>query len=356
MSNLSDQYQNIVDATTIVSKTDLSGNITYVNSKFLEISGYSEAELIGQPHNIVRDPAIPSSVFKEIWSTIKAKKSWSGVVSNLAKDGSIYTVDAFIFPVLDKNNEIVEYISIRHDITEMTELHKKISSQNRYDTEQQIVAKRKLDLGIINDCNNENSKVIYSASDILSGDFYSLFKRADGSIFIYIIDGQGHGLSPALTVFAVSSMINQVIYSTSTLDKIVNKLYPIAKTFLGDEEQLSYTMILISTNRKNLSYCSGGVYPFLIKNGEEITKVKSNNTPFMNFSDTPNVEQIDLDKWDSIMLYSDGLVEEQEIDLSDFTPEKLMRNPTLIDEANKIIESQQLEDDITLIYLEDQAN
>lgn len=119
---LLDQYKAVVDKTTLVSKTDTKGRITYVNEAFIALSGYSLNELMGKHHNIVRHPDMPSSVFKEMWKTIKEGNIWHGKVKNRKKDGSAYIVDATIFPLKNENDQIVEYIAIRHDITEFEEL------------------------------------------------------------------------------------------------------------------------------------------------------------------------------------------------------------------------------------------
>ncbi|NOQ30439.1 MAG: response regulator [Helicobacteraceae bacterium] len=118
--NLLEQYKIAVDAGSLVSKTNIYGTITYVNDKFCEISKYSREELLNQNHNIVRCPDIPKSFFKTLWNTIQNKKIWSGAVKNMAKDGSFYYVEATIMPILNSNNEIVEYISIRNDVTKET--------------------------------------------------------------------------------------------------------------------------------------------------------------------------------------------------------------------------------------------
>lgn len=351
-SSILKQYREIVDATNIVSKTDLKGVITYVNSKFTEISGYTEEELIGKSHNIVRDPKLPSSLFKELWATIKSKKIWRGVVTNLRKDGTRYTVDTSIFPILDSKGEIAEYISIRHDITQLLELSNKLEEINAYNAQQEHLAKEKLEAGIINDMNDKECAVIHLASDILSGDFYSMYKMKSGAIFLYLIDGQGHGISPALTVFAISSLINKFIYNVNSVEELIEVLYPNAKTFLGEIEQLSYTMIMITPDKKQLSYASGGMYPFLIKKGEDIIKIKANNSPFMNFSTTPICTAIDIDGWNSIMLYSDGILEEENKDLKKYMPEVIIKHPETIKDSIKEIAKHQFEDDVTILYLE----
>ena len=144
------QYNKIVDATNIVSKADLKGRITYVNDKFVEISGYTRAELIGKQHNIVRDPNLSPAIFKELWETIQSKNVWEGVISNLRKDGSRYTVSASIFPILDEDGETLEYISIRHEITQIIELSQKVEEMNAYNMQQEHIAREKLEAGIIN--------------------------------------------------------------------------------------------------------------------------------------------------------------------------------------------------------------
>ena len=113
------QYKNAVDATTILSKADLQGKITYVNKKFCQLSQYSAQELIGKPHSILRHPDMPKEAFRDMWETIQDKKTWRGKVKNRAKDGSSYTVDATIIPILDSRGEVMEYIGLRYDITEL---------------------------------------------------------------------------------------------------------------------------------------------------------------------------------------------------------------------------------------------
>jgi len=112
----------------IISRTDLSGHITYVNETFCEISAYSFDELIGKAHNIVRHPDMPSVVFKDLWQTIQDKKQWSGIVKNLRKDSGYYWVHAIVSGVY-KNGELVEYKSLRTPIS----YDEKLEHQKLYD-------------------------------------------------------------------------------------------------------------------------------------------------------------------------------------------------------------------------------
>ncbi|WP_457639807.1 PAS domain-containing protein [Persephonella sp.] len=112
----------------IISRTDLKGIITYVNETFAKISGYTPEELIGKPHNIIRHPDMPKSVFKELWDTIQQGKTWRGYVKNLRKDKGYYWVYAEISGVY-KNGQLVEYKSMRAPVSQ----EKKKEMQNLYD-------------------------------------------------------------------------------------------------------------------------------------------------------------------------------------------------------------------------------
>lgn len=97
----------------IVSKTDTKGLITYCNPIFIEFSGYTEDELIGSQHNIVRHPDMPRAAFKLAWDTIQSGKEFFAYVKNMAQDGSFYWVFAHITPDRDQAGRIVGYTSVR---------------------------------------------------------------------------------------------------------------------------------------------------------------------------------------------------------------------------------------------------
>lgn len=116
---LLNQYKKAVDASAIVSKTDKKGIITFVNDEFIKISKFSEEELIGKSHNIVRHEDMPKEVFKELWEVISNKQVWKGQIKNKAKDGSEYYVASTIIPILNLNDEIEEFLAIRLDVTDI---------------------------------------------------------------------------------------------------------------------------------------------------------------------------------------------------------------------------------------------
>lgn len=97
----------------IVSKTDLHGHITYGNRIFIEFSGFSEDELLGSQHNIIRHPDMPRALFQSLWDSIQDGREHFAYIKNLAKDGSYYWVFASIAPSYDHNGQVVGYFSVR---------------------------------------------------------------------------------------------------------------------------------------------------------------------------------------------------------------------------------------------------
>jgi len=129
--DLLSQYKLAIDNSTIVSKTDKRGIITYANDRFCEISGYTREELIGKPHNVVRHPDTTKDTFKDLWHTIKSGHSWQGIVKNMRKDGSSYFVKATISPIFNDDGQVIEYIAIREDLTQLIQNKEKIEHMNK---------------------------------------------------------------------------------------------------------------------------------------------------------------------------------------------------------------------------------
>ncbi|AAS68680.1 PAS domain-containing protein [Leptospira interrogans] len=101
----------------LISRTDMKGRISYVSQDFANISGFSEEEMLGEPHNLIRHPDVPSEIFREMWETIQDGNPWSGIIKNRAKSGDYYWVDATVTPVMNEG-VISGYMSVRKKATE----------------------------------------------------------------------------------------------------------------------------------------------------------------------------------------------------------------------------------------------
>ncbi|MBT2969900.1 MAG: PAS domain-containing protein [Candidatus Thiodiazotropha sp. (ex Ctena orbiculata)] len=115
----------------IVSKTDTKGRIVYVNREFMRISGFSESELLGRQHNIIRHPGMPRGIFKLLWDFIAAGNECFAYVKNLCKNGDHYWVLAHVTPDFNKQGEIIGFFSVRrkpnqHAVDYFSQLYEKL--------------------------------------------------------------------------------------------------------------------------------------------------------------------------------------------------------------------------------------
>ncbi|MEO9587981.1 MAG: PAS domain-containing methyl-accepting chemotaxis protein, partial [Marinobacter sp.] len=116
----------------LITTTDSRGVITYCNDEFVDISGFSREELVGQPHNVIRHPDMPSAVFQGMWEYLKAGKPWMGVVKNRTKSGDHYWVSAYVTPILE-NGKMIGFESVRvsptrEQVARAEKLYPKLSS------------------------------------------------------------------------------------------------------------------------------------------------------------------------------------------------------------------------------------
>lgn len=120
------KIQHALDLYSIIAITNRAGNITYVNKEFCRISKYSEDELLGQNHRILKSGFHPPQFYEGMWKAISSGNVWRGEVKNKAKDGSFYWVKTIIVPLIDDAGKVTEFVSIRTDITKEKELNQKL--------------------------------------------------------------------------------------------------------------------------------------------------------------------------------------------------------------------------------------
>ncbi|MDP3587209.1 MAG: response regulator [Sulfuricurvum sp.] len=179
-TTLLEQYKEIVDISMIVTKTNLQGEIIYSNEAFCKTCGYDCDEIKSKGHNVLRHPDMTVEFYEDLWKTILSKQIWHGTIKNLKKDGNYYITDTTIKPILDEFNEIIDFISISYDVTELFDLNEEIwqtqhemlsllgevGETRSEETGNHVrrVAKYSRLLGRLYGLNEEESKLIYSAS------------------------------------------------------------------------------------------------------------------------------------------------------------------------------------------------
>ena len=125
--HISKEYEKAINESTVVSRTNIAGEIIYVNNQFIEVSGFSKDEIIGRRHNIVKHPDNSKEFYSNMWKTITSGKTWSGVFKNLSKTQDEYWLNMTIVPITDEANNITEYMSISNNITEVFHLHEEVN-------------------------------------------------------------------------------------------------------------------------------------------------------------------------------------------------------------------------------------
>ncbi|WP_168209688.1 methyl-accepting chemotaxis protein [Chromobacterium paludis] len=131
---ITDQEHHLDPKCPLVSLTDLKGVILHANQSFVEISGYRQDELLGQPHNLIRHPDMPAEAFEDMWRTLKADLPWRGIVKNRCKNGDFYWVEAYVTPLIEDGRK-VGYMSVRtrptpRQITEANALYQAVNHRS----------------------------------------------------------------------------------------------------------------------------------------------------------------------------------------------------------------------------------
>lgn len=131
---VTDTEHRVGDHDKLISATDLKGNILHCNDAFVAISGFNRAELIGQPHNLIRHPDMPQLAYQVMWEHLQAGKPWMGLVKNRCKNGDYYWVDAYVTPVTEKGR-VVGYESVRScpkrdDVARAEKVYRKLAQSN----------------------------------------------------------------------------------------------------------------------------------------------------------------------------------------------------------------------------------
>jgi PAS domain S-box-containing protein len=174
------EQEKFLDSSAIISKADAKGKITYVNQKFTDVSGYKLDDVLGKDHNIVNSGTHPKEFWSDMYKTVvKDKGIWNAICTNRAKDGSLYYVDTFIKCSFDNEGTLLEFMSIRQDVTGLKTKENEIRNRMNAINQSNAVIEFELN-GNIKFANDLFvSTMGYSSSDELVGKHHSIFIEDD---------------------------------------------------------------------------------------------------------------------------------------------------------------------------------
>jgi PAS domain S-box-containing protein len=283
------KYFEILLENSIVSKSDLYGNITFVNDNFLKVTGFSKEECMGKNHNILRHPETPDSVFKELWTTIKNGDIFRERVLSRKKDGSDFWAETIIIPLLDTNNNVIEYIAIRRDITDFLHMKRKIQQQAVDKEKQQKISKAKNDFlllfthelktplnAIINFSQyllKNRGKVNPTKSEMLLTKIYNSSKNMleDVTQLIELSKLKSNKLKYNLSIFSINEAIDEVLTKHISLcDELkVTLLNCLSKhNIYINSDFYRFTQILSNIISNAIKYSKGKVCLHVEEDGE----------------------------------------------------------------------------------------
>lgn len=363
---VSDICHPVPEGAVLVSRTDLKGIITYCNRTFCEVSGYSEAELIGAPHNLIRHPDVPAELFADSWRCIQAGKPWNGVIKNRRKNGDCYWVEANITPLIE-GGRTVGYVSLRYAATDeqIAEAQKtyravqagrplpsvdQLAHYERYVTHlQQRIAEKIVELEKYYDSNEEELRI---GSDIMSritrvsgkpdpgvrllirsaayysGDIILTARTPANVLHILLADAVGHGLTAAMNVLPLSQAFYAMTNKGFPISRIAEELNSKIHNFMPVDRFVAAALVSINFRERLVDVWNGGIpAPVLIDSrGKVLHKWNSRNLPLgitgkQDFS--TRTDNFHYEDDCQLFMFSDGMPEAESPDGIPFGKERI---------------------------------
>lgn len=348
---VSDIEYVVPEGAVLVTKSDLKGVVTYCNKAFIEVSGYSASELLGEPHNIVRHPDVPQRVFADMWETIESGKSWHGVIKNRRKNGDYYWVDANITLLLEDGKPI-GYVSLRYkpgagqvtkaekyfsslragkllplfshkpDKNYMGDLQQRFAEKilaqedylERLDQEQRIAAGYMNKLITLDKLKDPAVRFYLKPAENFSGDLIAISRTPDGRLHLMLADSTGHGLSAALAAMPMIHPFYSMTGKGFSISAIAKEINGKVWQSLPVSHFVAAIIVSIDPVGQMVEVWSGGCPPPLIlSDGMPVHHFKPRHLamgilPPVEFDASVEYFSYDENEY-SLLMFSDGVIE-----------------------------------------------
>lgn len=299
-----------LDESSMVSISDESGMITYVNGNFCKVSSYTREELIGQHYSILDSEYDNPTFLQQVDHVITQGIVWKGEIQNVAKDGSLFWTQTTIVPFLDELKRPYQYVTIKQDITARKR------AEERFIGELELAKKVQRSI-LTPPIYREDLQIeaVYEPSEQLSGDLYSWYAIDEHRFGVMILDVMGHGVSASLVIMSIRALLRGLITRVVEPLEVMEELNQHMCNLFKDEEQPMVTFVtgiylVIDTQQGTIEYVNAGHPSGFFVSNQEMTNLDVGGIPL---GILPNIqlqrEVIHFHEDFRVFLYTDGLLD-----------------------------------------------
>jgi len=361
--------------------TDLAGNIQYANPVFEKISGYRRDEVVGQNPRILKSGKHPSSFYQRLWQTLGRGDVWRGSFVNRRKDGTTYTSEQTIAPMLAASGQRIGYVSIHEDVSERVRFDERrrareLESVREAADERLRLARHELELA-----RQVQSRLYPRTSPEIPGldlagavlpaeetcgDYYDFIPLADGRLGIVLGDVSGHGLGPALIMAEARACLRTLLQSVGEVDEILQRINQLLVHDLDSGMFITLFLAILDPATRSLVYSAAGQPAYHFSSAGQVVRLDNSGMVLGLLEDAgiPRGQQITLAPGELLFITTDGLPETHAADGAMFGMEQAldflrtnqhMRSRDMIAALNKTAsqfrQGAPQEDDVTMVIL-----
>jgi PAS domain S-box-containing protein len=302
-----DQLARAVEHTgdTVVI-TDSNGVIEYVNPAFEETTGFSAVEVLGQTPRMLKSGKHDEQFYRELWSLLRAGKTFRGTIVNRKKSGELYWAEQTISPIKDGREQITHFVSVLKDITAMRDKQEhEFCMQVAREVQQRYFNTTATLAGF------DIAGAAYPA-DQTGGDYFDFLPRPDGSLYLVVADVTGHGLGSALLMAETRACLRAYATVATGIASLLASLNQTLAPDLGGAQFVTLLLARIDPRERTIEYLGAGHEPcYVLRRSGETVTMSSTAPPLGLFGETefgPS-QTISLEHGDTIVLLTDGVSE-----------------------------------------------
>ena len=313
--------------------TDPDAKITYVNSAFERVTGWSRDEALGRTPRILKHDLTPASVHRHLWETISKGRIWQGVLLNRRKDGTPYRVEQTIAPVMD-HGQINAYVSVHRDVTERNRVEaecREFTEEKLRDAERQLataceIQQRLYPQRVPKVRGLEVAGTAFPA-DATCGDYFDFISLPDGRLNLVVGDVSGHGLGPAMLMVETRAALRALCQVPGHIDEVMSNLNALIVGDTADQWFVTLFLVCFESGMQTLHYVGAGHGACLIRRDGRCEFLDSTGPPLgvMGKSKFCRSAEISFKHGDCLLLVTDGLTETQSPDGELFGKDRMLQ-------------------------------